>query len=160
MEMPEDQFALYAEFSITAEKAQVLENEAGNVFIYYRALFVNTDEITPVEEVNRKPLGVLLKNMGTSSFRCNDYRCRRRRAQEQELPHSSLFRTHNFALFSEDGRKLMIADLKNIQAKLDKTDAMLRAVCGILIKIGGWEEISHEKALRFQSKGRSALLNV
>jgi hypothetical protein len=54
----------------------------------------------------------------------------------------------------------MIADLKNIQAKLDKTDAMLRAVCGILIKIGGWEEISHEKALRFQSKGRSALLNV
>jgi hypothetical protein len=64
MEMPEDQFALYAEFSITAEKAQVLENEAGNVVIYYRALFVNTDEITPVEEVNRKPLGVLLKKYG------------------------------------------------------------------------------------------------
>lgn len=75
MDMPEDQYALYAEFGITAEKAQVLETTAGNVALAYVTLFVNTDEITPelteifrslVDDVNRKTLGALLKTLKTA----------------------------------------------------------------------------------------------
>jgi len=38
MSMPADQYELYAEFGIAAEKAQVLELEAGNVALLYIAL--------------------------------------------------------------------------------------------------------------------------
>jgi hypothetical protein len=40
MSIPADQYELYAEFGIAAEKAQVLEVAAGNVALSYLALFV------------------------------------------------------------------------------------------------------------------------
>jgi hypothetical protein len=45
MSMPADQYELYAEFGIAAEKAQVLELEAGNVALLYIALIFKSEEI-------------------------------------------------------------------------------------------------------------------
>ena len=77
MDIPEDQYELYAEFGIAAEKAQVLEVDAGNVALSYLALWINTDKITPelremvrsvVDDCNQSTLGKLLrqiKSIGT-----------------------------------------------------------------------------------------------
>jgi hypothetical protein len=164
MEMPEDQYALYAEFGITAEKAQLLETEAGNVALLYIALFVNTDEITPElmemfrsikDEVNRKTLGALLRlikkqlNLDDTITDIIDEGLK----QRNYLTHK-FFRAHNFALFSEDGRKTMLADLKGIQPILDKAYATLYGISGILNKMAGREVISKEQALLFQAQGK------
>ena len=164
MDMPEDQYALYAEFGITAEKAQVLETAAGNVALAYVTHFVNTDEITPeltelfrslVDDVNRKTLGALLKtfrtalNLDESIINTVDEALK----QRNYLTHH-FFRAHNFALFSEEGRRLMVADLKEIQVKLDKAHATLNAMCEILNQIAGRKELSSETALRLVGQGK------
>jgi hypothetical protein len=164
MEMPEDQYALYAEFGMTAEKAQLLETEAGNVALLYVALFVNTDEITPEltemfrslnDDVNRKTLGALLKHIKThlnfdeAITNIIDEGLK----QRNYLTHH-FFRAHNFALFSEEGRKLMLADLKEIQPVLDKAHTTLGLISKTLNEIAGREGISNEQALRFQNRGK------
>jgi hypothetical protein len=59
MDMPADQYEIYAQFGITAEKAQVLEVDAGNVALGFLAMFVKTDELTPEEtEVFRSIVNV------------------------------------------------------------------------------------------------------
>jgi hypothetical protein len=164
MEMPEDQYALYAEFGITAEKAQVLETEAGNVALSYVTLFVNTDEITPeetemfrsvIDDVNRKTLGALLKHIKTQlNFDDSITDVIDEGLKQRNYLTHHFFRTHNFALFSEDGRKLMVADLKEIQAKLDKAHATLHLICQVLEQIAGREGLSNEQAVRLQNKGK------
>jgi hypothetical protein len=168
MDMPEDQYALYAEFGMTAEKAQVLETEAGNVALSYLTLFVNTDKITPeetemyrsiVDDVNRKTLGALLKhikdqmNFDDSIVGIIDEGVK----QRNYLTHH-FFRTHNFALFSEEGRKVMVAELKDVQAKLDKAHAMLHVISGLLDKLPGRDGLAEEAALRLQSRGKKLRL--
>lgn len=43
MNIPAEQYALYGEFGIASEEAQVLEVEAGNVALSFLALFVNPE---------------------------------------------------------------------------------------------------------------------
>lgn len=49
MDMPPDQYALYAEFGIAAEAAQVLEVSAGNAALAFLTLFFSPDQIGPEE---------------------------------------------------------------------------------------------------------------
>ncbi|MDW5267526.1 MULTISPECIES: hypothetical protein [Acidobacteriaceae] len=164
MDMPEDQYALYAEFGITAEKAQVLETEAGNVALSYVTLFVNTDEITPElteifrsvnDDVNRKTLGALLKHLKTRlNFDDSITNVIDEALKQRNYLTHHFFRTHNFALFSEDGRKLMLAELKEIQPILDKAHTTLHLICQILEQIAGREGLSNEQALHFQNSGK------
>jgi hypothetical protein len=163
MEMPEDQYALYAEFGMTAEKAQVLEVEAGNVALYFVAILVDPNEITPdvtemfrgiEEDVNRKTLGALLKHL--KKYLNIDDRIANivddSLKQRNYLTHH-FFRTHNFGLFSEEGRRLMMAELKEIQVSLDKAFATLSAMTQILKQISARENISNERVLHFQQMG-------
>jgi hypothetical protein len=164
MDMPEDQYALYAEFGITAEKAQVLEIEAGNVALSYVTLFVNTDNITPeetemyrgvVDDVNRKTLGSLLKHIkGQLHFDDTIINIIDEGLKQRNYLTHRFFRTHNFALFSEDGRKVMVAELKEIQATLDKAHATLHVISELLEKVAGREGMSNEQALRLQTRGK------
>lgn len=115
MDMPQDQYELYAEFGITAEKAQVLEVAAGNVALGFLATFIDAGQVTPevtavfrsvVDDVNRKTFGALLKhirktmNLSDSMVTIIDEALERR----NHLTHH-FFRTHNLELFSEEGRK-------------------------------------------------------
>src|SRR5262245_37080207 len=128
MSAPIDQYQVYAEFGIAAEKAQILEVAAGNVALSFLAIFVNPDHISieqrelfrsMVYDLNQKTLGRLLrsiKNLATfdqSIFQTVDEALERR----NYLTHH-FFRTHNFAFFDPAGRELMIRELKDIQRKL------------------------------------------
>ena len=109
MDVPPDLYELYAEFGMAAEKAQVLEVEAGNVGLAFLAIFVKPGErITEerreffrqiVEDANRQNLGKLLrvvKSIGTYS---NSMITTIDKALERRnyLTHH-FFRTHNFAI--------------------------------------------------------------
>jgi hypothetical protein len=82
MSIPSDQCELYAEFGITAEKAQALEIAVGNVVLTFCALFVDADQISSEEReffrglldwINQVTLGRVLKTvkgLGTLMSRC------------------------------------------------------------------------------------------
>ena len=147
MDIPADQYELYAEFGMVAERAQVLEVAAGNVALGFLATFVGTDEITPeqteiyraiVDDVNRKTFGSLLKhlkktmNLSDSIIKVIDEALERR----NYLTHH-FFRSHNFALYSEKGRETMTAELKEIGEKLDLAKRTLDAMAELMDQMAG-----------------------
>jgi hypothetical protein len=168
-DMPVDQYGLYAEFGIAAEKAQVLEVDAGNVLIAYLAIFVDKDKnkVTADEremyraifdDLNRKTFGALVglvkkvANLDDSMITIVDEALERR----NYLSHH-FFRTHNFALFSEEGRKVMVQELKDIQAKLDLAHHVLNAMSSILLEISGrgaLNTLNRDMALQMQARGK------
>jgi hypothetical protein len=164
MSLPPDELQLYAEYGIAAEKAQVLEVEAGNVALAFIAIFVDTDRITAedremfrgiVDDVNRKTLGALLKSIRTwahfdeALINIIDDALDRR----NYLAHR-FFPNHNFAIFSTEGRQKMIEELKVIQGTLDSAHGALSAVSSALIKFGGRADTSNEIAKKHMAKGK------
>jgi chemotaxis protein CheY-P-specific phosphatase CheC len=132
---------------MVTEKAQVLEVAAGNVALGFLAMFVKTDEITPeqtemyraiVDDVNRKTFGSLLThlkktmNLSDSIIKVIDEALARR----NYLTHH-FFRSHNFALYSEEGRKAMTAELKEIGEKLDLAKRTLDAMAELMDQMAG-----------------------
>lgn len=147
MDIPSDQYELYAEFGMVAEKAQVLEVAAGNVALGFLMMFVKGDEITPeqteiyraiVDDVNRRTFGSLLKhlkktlNLSDSIIKVIDEALERR----NYLTHH-FFRSHNFALYSEKGRQTMTAELKEIGEKLELAKRTLDAMAELMDQIAG-----------------------
>jgi hypothetical protein len=147
VDIPADQYELYAEFGMAAELAQVLEVAAGNVALGFLAMFVKTDEITPeqtemyraiVDDVNRKTFGSLLKhlkktiNLSDSIFKVIDEALERR----NYLTHH-FFRSHNFALYSKSGRETMSAELKEISGKLGLAKRTLDAMAELMDQMAG-----------------------
>ena len=162
--MPEDLYALYAEFGIAAEKAQVLETEAGNVALSFLALLVNTDKITAretemyrsiLDDINRKTFGKLLKhiksivNFDDAILKWMDEALEGR----NYLTHH-FFRTHNFALFNADGRRAMVTELKEIQAKLTRAHTSLSAISSLMNQVAGRSGIAEDIAQRLLTRGR------
>src|ERR1700676_1097675 len=147
MNIPADQYELYAEFGIAAEKAQVLEVDAGNVALSFLALFVDTDEISTeqrdmfqrlIDDLDRKTLGKLLQLIKSVITIAPSILWVVDEALEQRnyLTHK-LFRTHNFALVDVAGRKAMIEELKHIQSKLDLAHWMLHGLSETLTMLAG-----------------------
>jgi hypothetical protein len=50
--------------------------------------------------------------------------------------------------------KVMVAELKDIQGKLDKAHAMLQAISENLGKLAGREGLANEEALRLRIRGK------
>ncbi len=164
MSIAPDLYELYAEFGIAAEAAQVMEVEAGNAALSYLAMFVDTDRISPeetevfrsiVEDVNRKTLGAMLKhikafgNFDDKLLEIVDEALERR----NYLTHK-FFRTHNFAVQSEAGRKALIADLKEIQAVLQRGLGVLNAVTNSLTHFAGRPDKTKETVERLVARGK------
>ena len=164
MDMPQDQYDLYAEFGMTAEMAQVLEVAAGNVAIGFLAMFVTEGKVTPdetevyravVNDVNRKTFGALLKhikktmNLSDSMIAIVDEALDRRNYVTHHF-----FRTHNFRLYSEEGRKVMLAELKEIQAKLGLAQKMLEAMVALMEQIAGRKPLDLDWLQKLQARGR------
>lgn len=163
--MPGDQYELYAQFGIAAEKAQILEVAAGNVVLSFLAMLLkpNPDQITSeetqmyralFEDVNRKTFGSLLNHLtkmmtlDDSIIQTVDQALERR----NYLTHH-FFRTYNFALYSDDGRKAMIAELKDIQEKLDIAHSILRAMAAVIEQLAG-RTTDQGTLERFVARGR------
>jgi hypothetical protein len=164
MSMAPDLYGLYAEFGIAAEKAQVMEVEAGNAALSYLAMFVDTDRISPeetemfrsvIEDVNRKTLGAMLKhikafgNFDDKLVEIVDEGLERR----NYLTHK-FFRTHNFAIQSEAGRKAMIAELKEIQVVLQPGLGVLNAVTDSLTHFAGRPDKTKQAVDRLVARGK------
>lgn len=142
METTDDRYRVYAEFGIASEKAQVLEVEAGNVVLLFMAIGVDPNSITDEErasfhilldDVNRKTLGNLLKRIKSlvsfedSLIETIDSALERR----NYLAHK-FFRNHNFAIFSPDGKRAMVEDLRDASAKIDAGWHCLSAISTLL----------------------------
>lgn len=164
METPKDLYELYAEFGLAAEKAQVLEVEAGNVSLAFLSAFVGTNQITEedrarfralVDDANRKTLGALLKlikslgKFDQSILDAIDEALERR----NYLTHK-FFRHHNFAICSEAGRKRMIEELREIQRKLALAHAMLYGISCTLAALAGRPAGSEELEAQFVREGK------
>lgn len=146
-EMPKDLTDLYAEYGITAEKAQVLEVEAGNVALAFVALWVGTDKLDDekkqfyaslMDDVNRKTLGKLLKQIKkTTNFDGKGIEIIDEALEKRNYFTHHYFRKHNFAIFNEEGRKEMVRELKEIQKQLDLAHAFLSSLSSLLSKQSG-----------------------
>ena len=147
MSVPPDLYELYAEFGIAAEKAQVMEVEAGNAALSYLALFVDTDRISPeetamfrsiIEDVNRKTLGAMLNHIKAfASFDDKLIEIVDKALERRNYLTHKFFRSHNFAIQSESGRQAMIAEVKEIQAALQLGLGVLNVVTDLLNHFAG-----------------------
>jgi hypothetical protein len=164
MNIPADQYELYAEFGIAAEKAQVFEVDAGNVALSFLALFVDTDQISTeqrdmfqklTDDVDRKTLGSLLRliksviTIDQTILRVVDEALE----QRNYLTHK-FFRTHNFALFDVAGRKAMIDELKHIQSKLDVAHWMLHGLSETLTMLAGRDALDVNLVKQLTARGK------
>jgi hypothetical protein len=157
MDISADQLEVYTQFGIAAEMAQCLEIDASNLALDYIAAFVNTDEITSElaewfrainQDLNRKTLGQLLRAVkrfatyGDEILETMDEALIKR----NYLMHR-FFPFHNFALFSVEGRKEMIAELDEIQKKLTAAHWMLIAMGDGLLAVTG-KSLGDQEGLR------------
>src|SRR5713101_2524932 len=162
--MPSDQYDLYAQFGIAAEKAQTLEVEAGNFVLTYLGLFFKPGQITEeqreflsslVDDMNHKTLGRLLKSIkGLGTFDQGFLATVERALERRNYLTHHFFRSHNFAINSAEGRRTMIAELKNIQEELGLALAHLSAASSSLQGLTGWGKAIDERVQEIIRDGR------
>jgi hypothetical protein len=165
--LPSDQLEVYTQFGIAAEMAQVLEVDAGNVALAWLTFFTDTDQITPeqtewfrslIEDLTRKTLGSLLRSV-KKLVMCDDKiveivdeaLVKRNYLMHRFFPH------HNFALFSAEGRREMLAELNEIQEKLQAAHVMLNVMSDGLHHLAGrttFKEDAQRRSERFVARGR------
>ena len=128
---------------------QVLETEAGNVALGFVAFSVGLKSMSEaerkqftglVEDVNRRTFGNLMRQIkdvvdfDDQIIDILDSALERR----NYLVHR-FFRSHNFAIFSHEGRKHMIDELKDIQAQIEAAYVSLSSIASFLGKMSGME---------------------
>jgi len=129
---------LYYEFGRAAEMAQSMETEAGNLVLVYATMLVNTSKITDeqrelfralLQDVNERTFGNLLRRVQKMVQIDDSILVILNKALEKRnyLMHE-FFRKHNFAIHSVEGRKAMLADLREIQKSLSQALATLQAM--------------------------------
>ena len=163
MDMPSDLYELYPEFGITAEKAQVLEVEAGNVALRFVTLLVDTSKITPEEtelfraiseDINRKTFGYLVSHLKkTMDIRDSIISSVDEALENRNYLTHRFFRTHNFAIHSETGRRSMLEELNGIQKKLDLAHQILSGISLTLFQMAG-RTVDQELAERLVGHGK------
>ena len=164
-QVTQDLYQLYAEFGIAAEKAQVLEIDAGNVALGYLALFfVKPGEVSAeqskmfrsvVDDLNRKTLGTVLRHVKSSlNFDARILEIVDRALERRNYLTHKFFRTHNFAICSAEGRKAMIAELQEIQAQLEQGRQILYAISENLDTLAGRSNSATETAQRLAARGK------
>lgn len=129
---------VYRKFGETAEAAQLLETELGNMLMMARCmdegLLENQNPTRAADilnSVNRHTLSQLLKNLNNHTpLDALDTLLVKARDQRNRLSHS-FYREHNFRRNSDDGRALMLADLETIHSALLDAYKAVMALGGI-----------------------------
>jgi len=117
---------VYRKFGETAEAAQLLETELGNMLLAARAsvedLFGNSDRTRAadiLQAIDKQTLGQLLKNLKGNYPSLDDVESFLWNAlQERNRLQHSFYRQHNFRRNSDEGRILMLNDLEAIHHTL------------------------------------------
>jgi hypothetical protein len=165
---PDDLRELYFEFGRAAEMAQVMETEAGNLALVYASMLVDTSKITDeqreffralVQDVNKRTFGNLFREIQKLGQIDASILAAVNDALEKRnyLTHK-FFRKHNFAIHSVDGRKAMLAEIREIQGSLSLAHAMLSGMTGslsqLLAKLFGRKVLSEQEALALMARGK------
>ena len=125
---------VYRKFGETAEAAQLLETELGNILMLIRVLEENliikqaSDySFLILEKINKNTLGQLLKQIGRSTDYIDVFALKLEQAlkERNRLSHS-FYREHNFRRNTDEGRAIMLEDLEKIhEVLLDAYRAVL-----------------------------------
>jgi hypothetical protein len=130
---------VYRKFGETAEAAQLLETELGNILMMAHCIDEGLlEKKNParsadiLDSVNRHTLGQLLKNVNncTQSLDALDALLVKARDERNRLSHS-FYREHNFRRNSDEGRALMLEDLGTIHSALLNAYKAVLAVSGV-----------------------------
>jgi hypothetical protein len=125
---------VYCKFGFTAEAAQLLETQLGNLLLHHRAVEEgliggnNPDRARVVWDfVDRQTLGQLLNSLNTHTQSLDALNSLLLTAlTERNRLFHSFYRSHNLRRNSEEGRLIMLQDLENIHtALLDAYKAVL-----------------------------------
>jgi hypothetical protein len=155
-EYPDTLRLLYLEFGRTAEVAQIMEMEAGNLALSFVSLAFDPSKITDdergllraiVDDVNSRTFGNLLKQIRTIGGVSESIQRIVEEALEKRnyLVHK-FFRSHNLRINSEEGRNEMIADLRAIHESLSRAHAVLAGMTQTLNQAFGRPNISDQEA--------------
>jgi hypothetical protein len=165
---PDDLRELYFEFGRAAEMAQVMETEAGNLALLYASMFVDTSKITDeqrefiqsiVQGVNESTFGKLFREIQKlGEFDASLLATVKEALEKRNYLTHGFFRKHNFAIHSEDGRKAMLAEVREIQGSLSLGHAVLSGISGSLsqlhAKLFGLNKLSEQEGLALMKRGK------
>ena len=163
-DLPEDLRCLYIQFGQTVEVAQLMELEAGNLALAYVSLAFDPKNITNdqrrlfkavVDDVDKRTFGYLLKQIrkiGSVSEGIEDIVNEALRKRNYLI--HKFFKVHNFAINSENRRKDMSADLRQIREALSLAHTVLSGMTHTFNEIWGRPNISNEQALQFLNNGK------
>ena len=129
---------VYRKYGETAEAAQLLETELGNILLLAegveQGLLERTDSKLAkeiLEKINRRTLGRLLKSvekkLGGSGAVLSIFQ--EALAERNRLAHS-FYREHNFRRNSDSGRLVMLQDLEDMHEKLIAALIAVHAIAG------------------------------
>lgn len=163
-EYPEDLKALYFEFGRTAEMAQVMELEAGNLALAFVSLVFDPAKITDeerhlfktmIDDVNSRTFGNLLKQIRRIGSVSEGIEKTINEALERRnyLVHR-FFRSHNLQINSEEGRKEMRKELEEIYESFCRAHATLSGMTHTLNQIFDRPNISQEEAIQLMREGK------
>ena len=152
------------EFGQAAEMAQVMEMAAGNLALAYVSLAFDPATITDEErqifkdvinDVNSRTLGNLLKQISKICSVSEGIESSIKEALKKRnyLIHN-FFRTHNFAINSQEGRETMIAELRDIFKALNRANSILSGMTHTLNEIFNRPNITEEEAKEFENNGK------
>lgn len=155
---------LYAQFGRTAEMAQVMELEAGNLTLAYVMIAFDTNNLTNEdklflkslsEDVDRRTFGYLIKSMKKSMAIDQTIKEAIDAALEKRnhLIHH-FFRTHNFAIYSEEGRERMIEELAEYHKTFSHAHALLHGMTQALNEMFGNLNMTEEQAKKLMDKAK------
>jgi len=162
--IPEDQYELYAQFGMAAEKAQILEVAAGNVALSYLTLFYQPDTISAderdmfrsvINDLNKKTLGRLLGHVkSTAQFSESILEIIDDALTQRNYLMHHFFRTHNYAIHSAGGRQKMVDELKDIRNKLALAEATLNGISECLDQFAGRQSAPEDIDAILRANGR------
>lgn len=117
---------IFEKFGVTAEAAQLLETEIGNLLLENEAneqdLFKNLDHLKAqdiLNKINRSTLGQLIKKLSVNkAFEQEMLTVLSNALESRNRLLHSFFREHNFRINTDEGRVLMFEDLDKIHTEI------------------------------------------
>ncbi|HSE18654.1 MAG TPA: hypothetical protein VLB46_16480 [Pyrinomonadaceae bacterium] len=163
-DVPDELQELYCKYGRTAEMAQVMEFEAGNLALAFISVWFDPKTITDeqrhmfqgvIDDVDKRTFGNLLKQIRKTVTISEKIEQTVTEALEKRnyLTHR-FFKKHNFAINSEEGKKVMIAELDDIYRALNLAHAVLSGMTHTLNQAFGWPNVSKEEVLELINGGK------
>jgi hypothetical protein len=140
--------SLYAKFGITAEAGQLLETELGTLLIADAIKLHGLDKVRNkvlakkiLEDIDRKTLGQLIQTLRKHRTVPPEFEAELEIAlSERNRLNHSFYLEHNLRKLSEEGRQVMIADLKVIHERIHKAYQTARSFTHIEISADALEK--------------------